>query len=208
MKLLFTAIILLAVVSSFINADDLKTKDGKVIKNITIVDSTEYYYSIQFPDGSRSRFRKDLIEEIVRTDGTILKIGKIVEKDSVVRQDLTQREPTPTNLNIRQNKKTYPNLAFLTVTALSSALAIDLFSDIGDINKSIDLNTKSLDGLSGTASRTILDEIDRLKGRKITKTFLGVISLIIGVVSTVYALAPVEVTAGPNQVAVNYRNEF
>lgn len=49
-----------------IYAEDIKLKDGTILKNVTIVSSNESFYSIILEDGSKSKIRKDLIDNIIK----------------------------------------------------------------------------------------------------------------------------------------------
>ncbi|MGE5412032.1 MAG: hypothetical protein ACM3MI_13810 [Clostridiales bacterium] len=207
MKFVFAAVILISFAASLLKADDLKMKDGKIYKNVAIIDSTDNFYSVLFQDGTRAKLRRDLIEEIHWEKVTVNLPLISTAADSSLNPMNRHKE-----FNFSQKKTTFPNLTLLPITVLAGALAYDFFADATDISKNIDEQKSFLPQIEvypGNENlRRIKESIDRLESRKKSKRVLGIVSVAVGIANSIIALYPVEVEIAPNQVAVSYRYNF
>jgi len=203
------------------SADDIYLKDGTVIKNVKFLEyrknfgqlagfflfnNKEYFYNV------------DIISRIdpVPYDPASASVrGKLSPVDLVftplVPPQVEQRPKDTLKILYERlatlyapPRKVYPNLIWLSVTALSMMIALDAFSAADDFQDQIDYNENLRIAWKKAFDVDLQIDNSTLESAKTRKSALGIISLCAGIASFSYSIQSIEVKSDGSSLSLAY----
>lgn len=189
--------------------DDIFLKDGKVFRNIQVVQVDSNIIKITiFPQGYNMQIARSSVVNYVKKD---LDSGLVLWSKSVreIESELKTYEVFERDSSLWYKQKTFPKIGFLSITILSFALCYDYWEDVNSTQKSIDFYSyqlKQLGQTQGELSSKYQSVLDELKSVKSRKNFVKWIALASGVGSLVFALQTeeVEVKLTPINIGIKW----
>lgn len=131
-SILFIITILLSI-SPFIHADDIYFKNGNILRNVKITDSTDTYYTVQTSAKITTLTKSSIIKIDIKpiTDPFV---SLMITRDGVERLESWEFQP----MALKTEKKEFPNIMLLPAAISFGVLAADYFdasSTVPDTNK-------------------------------------------------------------------------
>ena len=203
---LFLVLFLLAAAVRFCSAEDLYLRDGRIVRNVKILekkqlDNGDIMLVLKYGNTTSNVWLKD-----------VANISYVPYSESLPSHIETAIASTPANAsdslrmylenNMRSQQyvvqKQYPNLPWLAVAAVGFGLSWDYFSRAGDVQDVIDFNNR----LAGALNVDV--DNSRLESTKSRYSFLGVVFLGVGIVTTIHGLQTVELTTDGKSLSLTY----
>jgi len=195
---------LLFIVPLFSHADDVYRKNGSVIKNCTVRDTTGTSVIILFYKKSTYLFSEETSSTIQSiplrwVDRIVVAPYDSTKSSEVVGPSLADSSAYNSTFPVIQGSTyTHPNIKLLPISFVCAALTWDYFKQADDISRTIDANNKFAKSLGLKIDNTDL-ESQRTRKKIFAFTFLAA-----GIVNTFFTFESVEVKAGPNSFSLSY----
>lgn len=189
-----TFLLITGILAQVANADDIYLKNGAILKNCLVKDTTEN--KIKFNTSTGYRFINLLI--VVKIEYLPFDSTKDTEMIyPTFRPSESNLEPLKIE-NISTTKYKYPNIHFLSVTALGLVVTWDGFARVSNLQNSIDANNKF--------AKLLHIEIDNssLQSEKTRATVMGIVGIGVTLFSTFYSLERVEIKSDGKSLSLAY----
>lgn len=217
------ALFLLLFIPLVLKADDIQLRNGSVCKNVQIQEHSNGYFRVEIipkwyikiadsvvakvengkltlnqesyvltPKGIRDyrKISKDILTLEYNTD-IVLPVLSSASSTHITQNNPSQNIPS---LKYGPAIEKMSNAPLLVLSAAAFYAAYDYLQDASELSDAIDLSKGK-----GT------DSLEKIRSRK---TIGAIVFALAGLINTVYALTPVEVSAGNNQIGISYKYNF
>jgi len=203
------------------SADDIYLKDGAILKNVKLLEYRNQFGKqscIFLFNGREYFYAVDVIEKIdpVPYDPAAVSVREKTTPGDVLSSPNSQQQFAPLQKDTLKllyerlatfyapPKKVYPNLIWLSVSAISAVIAWDAFSDVGDIQDNIDVIEQNRIAQKAILGIDVSPDNSRYESAKARKSVLGVISLAAGIASFSYSIQSVEIKSDGKSLSLAY----
>ncbi len=171
-------------------ADDIHYKNGCIVTNLTIKDSTGAFYQAETTQGKPMGIKKSLVDRVISApvDGPT----RVINCPEI---QSSQHEKPQLNATGQQIKF---NITALATAVGFSVLAYDSFKDAGQYEKQIDYY-RSYNDLVGTESEYYYDTSGLVEERD-RKKLMGFLFIAVAVFNGINAWETVQVSASSNSL--------
>lgn len=192
------------------SADDVYLKNGYVIRNVAVKDTTDNFVNLTSSSSTKRIPLAQLVKivrlEIDPSEGPRMEkyddnlAKSYLEETTKNAQSNRDNRDSLLNKNIIYRRYSYPNIKMLPISFVCLLLMYDNFDQVGKLNDAIDLANKNNQGSN------IIIQVDNspLEKEKTKRTILAVSFGILAIWNTVYSVEKVELKTGPDGVTLSY----
>lgn len=200
--------IIMLIFATALLADDIHFKNGCILTNVTVIDSSGAYYQYKKSNGTLSKINKAIVAKVVKKSFSKNAVTQTTNCADTWKSSATRSMRNATQTK-RKTTQTKLNGLMFGLGLVSSALAWDYFDRVGALQDGIDAANKIINnGMSDIIDQGSIDRAkndkEKLESDKTRNTIIGSVIVAFAIYNYFNAFEKVDLKTDGEKVTLSY----